>query len=148
MDRGAWRATAYRVAESQSEYTHTHPPQRLFLTGDPGQCIESDVCSLSHLNWEGRILQLELTPNFMCSLWSSSGSPDYFGPVDWQQRGCVTFWPKQLGASGTPPSLSPSHTERLEATVSRQCSFKMEEEWPACLRFSLSKKKPFPGVSL
>ena len=113
MDRGAWRATAYRVAESQSEYTHTHPPQRLFLTGDPGQCIESDVCSLSHLNWEGRILQLELTPNFMCSLWSSSGSPDYFGPVDWQQRGCVTFWPKQLGASGTPPSLSPSHTERL-----------------------------------
>ena len=127
--------------KSEWVYTHTHIPQRLFLIGDPGQHIESGVCSLSHISWEGRISQLELTPNFTCCLWSSSGSPDYLGPVDWQQRGCVTFWPKQLGASRTPPPLSPCHTETVEATISRQCSSKMKEECPACIRFSLSKKE-------
>ena len=130
-----------KVGVTTHTHTHTHIPQRLFLIGDPGQHIESGVCSLSHISWEGRISQLELTPNFTCCLWSSSGSPDYFGPVDWQQRGCVTFWPKHLGASGTPPPLSPSHTETVEATISRQCNFRMKEECPACIRFSLSKKE-------
>ena len=50
MDRGAWWATAHWVAKVGVEYTHTHPPQRLFLIGNPGQHIES-VCSLSHINW-------------------------------------------------------------------------------------------------
>lgn len=35
-----------------------------------------------------------------------------------------------------------SHSETVEATVSRQRSFKMEEESPVYIRFSLSEKKP------
>lgn len=91
----------------------------------------------------------QLTPNSMRFLQSALGPCDYLGTLDWEQRGTVS----RTGPSSQEPvcllhSLFLPHSKTVEATVSSQGSFEMEEEHPACFRFNLSKKTAFLRVHL